>query len=100
MNRIPTRPREPSTLAGAALGTFRFPLTKAEAIARVGDRTIPYSPDIRVPLADLVRGLPARTLQDSAAATAALDRRWAGIARSLAAVEAAEKWESAHEPRR
>lgn len=74
-----------------ALRRLDFPTTKREAIRRVGDVAVPMTDRLHAPLADLLSGLPEKSLVDFPTATKALDQRWVRVARTLAQVEAAER---------
>lgn len=88
MKLAPTR--KGSAAVTAALGTLEFPITKEEAISRIGSWEVPAG-DSRVELADLIRGVPAERFRDVRAATAAVDHRYDRLARNLEAVEDAER---------
>lgn len=83
--------RKASDTVTAALLTLQYPITKQEAIRRVGSWEVPYAADVRLPLANLLQGVPVDTFRDAGAAAAAVDRRWGHMAKNLEAVERAER---------
>lgn len=83
--------RKASAAVTAALGTLSFPITKNDAIRAVGKWDIPLDAQTRVPLADLLRGVPTDSFDDVAAATAAVDKHWGRLARTVGAIERAER---------
>ena len=83
--------RKASAAVTAALGTLSFPITKNDAIRAVGEWHIPLDARTRVPLGDLLRGVPAESFGDVAAATAAVDKHWGRLARTVGAIERAER---------
>lgn len=87
--KTPSRREE---LAGIrnALGALPYPITKQEAIRRVGEQAFPYE-DLRVPLADVLRGVHAERFPDAKAAQRAVDERWSRLARMLDEVSRAER---------
>ena len=82
--------RKASTTVTAAMGTLQFPITKEEAISRIGSWEIPAA-GTHVQLADLIRGVPAERFRDMRAATAAVDHRYDRVARNLEAINEAER---------
>ena len=81
----------PLPTVSAALETLDYPISKRDAIARVGRVEILAAPDVRVELGDLLRGVPGDVLRDRRTTAAAVDTRWHGVVRNLAAVERAER---------
>jgi hypothetical protein len=80
-----------SAAVTAALGTLSYPITKQEAIAKVGDWKIPYSADMRLPLGHMLKGIPEDHFADVSQATAVVDKHWGRIAQNLEAIEKAER---------
>lgn len=84
-------PEKSSMTIAAALGSLPFPITKDAAIDRIGDRLIPCEPGgVAVPLASVLKGVPAERFDDYLHAARLVERRWSGLARSLAEVARAE----------
>lgn len=93
-NEIPTPVpghQKASAVVTAALGTLAYPVTKQEAIARVGGWQIPYDRETKVPLADLLAGVPVDQFTDVSQAARVVDQHWGRLARNLEAVEQAER---------
>ena len=72
-----------------SFASLAFPIEKEAAIARVGDRALPW--DSAFTLGDVLRGLPDKAFRDPFHAARAADERLARIAKSLEAVSAAER---------
>ncbi|HEX2021387.1 MAG TPA: hypothetical protein VHH36_01635 [Candidatus Thermoplasmatota archaeon] len=83
--------QQASAAVTAALGTLDFPISKREAIRKVGDWSIPVASDLKVPLGNILRGVPEDDFADVSQAANAVDRHWGRIAQSLHEVEKAEK---------
>lgn len=90
-------PDKSSMSIAAALGSLPFPISKNAAIDRIGDRLIPCEPgDVAVPLASVLRGVPAERFDDYLQAARLVENRWSGLSRSLAAVARAESAAGRH----
>lgn len=87
-----TMPLPGDSLAGIqnALGSLPYPISKQEAIRRLGEAEFPYD-DLRVPLANLLRGVPVDDFPDEKAAQRAVGERWTRLARMLEEVSRAER---------
>jgi hypothetical protein len=87
---------EPDHLAATAtltraLSELHFPVTKREAIRRVGERAVPLTPGATVQLGEILEGLSESAFHDFGSAAKAADLNWRRVARSLAEIESAER---------
>lgn len=74
--------REASASITAALSTLPFPITKQEAIGRVGDWKVPVGGD-RVPLSQMLEAMPKEDFTDPADAINAVDQHWGRMVANL-----------------
>src|SRR5579884_256497 len=72
-----------------SFASLPFPIEKETAIARIGDRPLPW--DSSFTLGDVLRGVPAKEFRDPFHAARATDERLARFARALEAVNAVER---------
>lgn len=75
-----------------ALRGVEFPITKKQLVEALQDEVLDIG-GARATLADIVRGIPSARFADAASARQAVDARWARFAKSLAAIEQAERFE-------
>ena len=74
--------REASASITAALATLPFPVTKEEAIGRVGNWKVPVGRE-RVPLARMLEAMPKEEFADPADAINAVDQHWGRMVANL-----------------
>lgn len=92
-DEVPTRlpgHQKASAAVTAALGTLPYPVTKHEAIARVGDWQVPLDKDTSVSLADILNGISADQFENVGQASRVVDQQWGRIARTLEDVARAQ----------
>lgn len=92
----PLKPiKDPETRAklAAALGTLEYPISKDAAVATLRGWEIPTAgaDAAALPLSDVLKGVSATRFRDATQATRLVERRWGAIAKSIEAVEAAER---------
>lgn len=68
--------RRGSAAVTAALGTLPFPVSKEEAIQRVGDWKVPYGDGSTVPLRAILEKVPEDGFEDVGEALIAVDQHW------------------------
>lgn len=75
--------QEASASMTAAFATLPYPVTKQQAVEKLGDWKVPLAEGERVPLRKLLEGMPEEEFSDPTQAVRAVDQHWGRMVANL-----------------